>query len=88
MESVDCKCIYENIYDPLFVKVDTKWNVVNVRYEFVKHEYKSLCDHKCPFFYSRIWWLWEFEVMIVSIYTYICICTCIYRCVMRLPMVC
>ena len=63
--------MYDDIYDPLFVKVDTKWNVMNVRYEFVKHEYKCLCDHKCSFFYSRVWWLWEFEVMIVSICTYI-----------------
>ena len=71
MDSVDCKCIYEDIYDPLFVKVYIKWNFVNVRCEFVKYEYKCLCDHKCVIFYSWIWWLWEFEAMIVSMCTYL-----------------
>ena len=52
MESVKCKCMYEDIYiyDSLFVKVDIRWTLVNVKYEFVKHEHKCLYDYKVYIF--------------------------------------
>ena len=82
MESVDYKCIYEDIYDHLLVKVDTKWNDGNVRYEFVKYKYKCLYNAlnlclrmrynvwKCYWGYESVnidaWNLWLLEIMAAS----------------------